>query len=160
MKVFVYGNNVDTDAIIPARYLTTSNPTALAIHCMQDIDPDFSRTVTPGDIVVAGRNFGCGSSREHAPLALKASGVACVIADSFARIFYRNAVNIGLPVMEDPETAAGIHPGDKIDADTQRGLVNNLTTGEIYQTKTPPPFIRDIIRAGGLLQRLAARNSD
>ncbi|MCL2747647.1 MAG: 3-isopropylmalate dehydratase small subunit [Oscillospiraceae bacterium] len=154
MKVFVYGDNVDTDVIIPARYLTTGDPAHLAAHCMEDIDPGFSTTVKEGDVVVAGWNFGCGSSREHAPLALKAAGIACVVAASFARIFYRNAINIGLPIIENAEAARDISPGDAIDVSPEAGRIHNLTTGRIYQGEPPPPFIMEIIQAGGLLQRL------
>ena len=156
MKVFIYGDNVDTDVIIPARYLAADDPKALSAHCMEDIDPDFAKTVSPGDIVVAGNNFGCGSSREHAPLSLRTSGVSCVIAKSFARIFYRNAINIGLPILESPEAVAGIHPGDKIDIDITRGRIVNQTTGQTFEAAPQPPFVLEIIQAGGLLQRLTA----
>ena len=155
MNVFIYGDNVNTDAIIPARYLNTSNPSQLAAHCMEDMDADFARTVRTGDVLVAGSNFGCGSSREHAPLALKATGITCVIAASFARIFYRNAINIGLPVIEDPEAALGIRSGDELKVDINAGLIHNLTTKQTYRSQPPPPFVQRIVRAGGLLQLLA-----
>ncbi|MDR3208134.1 MAG: 3-isopropylmalate dehydratase small subunit, partial [Oscillospiraceae bacterium] len=128
MRLFLYGDNVDTDVIIPARYLTTGDPAALAAHCMEDIDPAFAGTVASGDVIVAGRNFGCGSSREHAPLAIKACGISCVVADSFARIFYRNAINIGLPILECPEAAQGIRPGDEVTVDIGAGRIENKTT--------------------------------
>ena len=129
MKVYKYGANVDTDVIIPARHLNDPSPAALASHCMEDIDADFAKTVEPGDIVVAGKNFGCGSSREHAPLAIKSCGVKCVIAKSFARIFYRNAINIGFPILECPEAVDGISPGDTVSVDFQSGAIVNKTTG-------------------------------
>jgi 3-isopropylmalate/(R)-2-methylmalate dehydratase small subunit len=149
-----YGNNVDTDVIIPARYLNTSSHAELARHCMEDIDPEFSAKVKDGDLIVAGENFGCGSSREHAPIAIKASGVSCVIAKSFARIFYRNAINIGLPIMECPDAADAISDGDLISVDFDAGTIHNETKGATYQAAPFPPFILDIIRAGGLINSI------
>lgn len=149
-----YGNNVDTDVIIPARYLNTTSHAELARHCMEDIDPDFAAKVKDGDLIVAGENFGCGSSREHAPIAIKASGVSCVIAKSFARIFYRNAINIGLPIMECPDAADAIADGDLISVDFDAGTIHNETKGTAYQAAPFPPFILDIIRAGGLINSI------
>ena len=146
-----YGDNVDTDVIIPARYLNTSEPAALAAHCMEDLDATFATRVQSGDILVAGQNFGCGSSREHAPIAIKASGISLVIAASFARIFYRNAINIGLPIVECPEAAAGIAEGHKIEADLDTGTLRDLTTGAEYHAAPFPPFIQSIIEQGGLV---------
>ncbi len=150
--VFKYGNNVDTDVIIPARYLNTPDARELAAHCMEDIDADFMSRMHPGDLVVAGDNFGCGSSREHAPLALKTCGVSCVIANTFARIFYRNSINIGLPIIECPEAVAGISAGDRVAVDFEAGVITNLTTGNTYQTHPFPAFLQKIIDAGGLLK--------
>lgn len=150
-KVWRYGDNVDTDVIIPARYLNTSDPMELAKHCMEDIDTTFVGAVKPGDIMVAGRNFGCGSSREHAPVALKASGITCVVADSFARIFYRNAINIGLPLIEIGKAVAGISSDQILRIDTGTGKMENLTTGETFQSQPLPPFIQEIAKAGGLI---------
>jgi 3-isopropylmalate/(R)-2-methylmalate dehydratase small subunit len=150
-RVFVFGNNIDTDVIIPARYLTTSDPDELAGHCMEDLDADFSKKVRKGDIIVAGDNFGCGSSREHAPLAIKASGIACVIASTFARIFYRNAINIGLPILEIADAPARIKQGQRIEVDLIDGTVTNRDTGEVFQTEPFPPFMQQIINAGGLI---------
>ena len=149
-----YGNNVDTDVIIPARYLNTSSHAELARHCMEDIDPEFAAKVKECDLIVAGENFGCGSSREHAPIAIKASGVSCVIAKSFARIFYRNAINIGLPIMECPDAADAISDGDLISVDFDAGTIHNETKGTTYQAAPFPPFILDIIRAGGLINSI------
>jgi len=149
-----YGNNVDTDVIIPARYLNTTSHAELARHCMEDIDPDFAAKVKDGDLIVAGENFGCGSSREHAPIAIKASGVSCVIAKSFARIFYRNAINIGLPIMECPDAADAIADGDLISVDFDAGTIHNETKETAYQAAPFPPFILDIIRAGGLINSI------
>jgi len=149
-----YGNNVDTDVIIPARYLNTTSHAELASHCMEDIDPEFAAKVKEGDLIVAGENFGCGSSREHAPIAIKASGVSCVIAKSFARIFYRNAINIGLPIMECPDAADAIADGDLISVDFDAGTIHNETKGATYQAAPFPPFILDIIRAGGLINSI------
>ncbi|MCL2488387.1 MAG: 3-isopropylmalate dehydratase small subunit [Oscillospiraceae bacterium] len=146
-----FGNHVDTDVIVPARYLNTANPAELAAHCMEDIDPDFIRRVKPGDMIAAGYNFGCGSSREHAPIAIRAAGVSCVIAASFARIFYRNAINIGLPILECPEAAAAIAAGDEVAVDFDTGVIRNLTSGEQYQAQPFPAFIQSIIEKGGLL---------
>ena len=149
-KVHKYGDNVDTDVIIPARYLNTSEAKELAAHCMEDIDAAFAGKVKAGDIIVAGRNFGCGSSREHAPLAIKASGVACVIATTFARIFYRNALNIGLPILECPEAAEAIAAGDEVGIDLASGTVTDETTGRTFKAEPFPPFMRELIAAGGL----------
>ena len=156
-KIYVYGDNVDTDVIIAARYLNDPDERNLAAHCMEDIDPDFSSTVEAGDIIVGGANFGCGSSREHAPLAIKASGVKCVIAASFARIFYRNAINIGFPIMECPEAAAHIKPGDQVSVDFKSGKITDETTGEVFQAAPFPEFIEGIIEHGGLMNSLKAR---
>ena len=149
--VFQYGDNVDTDVIIPARYLNSSDPKELAKHCMEDIDTDFVRDVKEGDIIVAHKNFGCGSSREHAPLAIKASGISCVIADTFARIFYRNAINIGLPIVECSEAAYEIKTGDDVEVDFDTGIITDHTTGKTYQGQSFPPFMQKIIDAGGLV---------
>lgn len=157
MKVFKYGANVDTDVIIPARHLNDPSPEALASHCMEDIDVNFASSVQPGDIIVAGANFGCGSSREHAPLAIKSCGVKCVIAPSFARIFYRNSINIGFPIVECPEAAEEIQAGDQVDVDFSSGIITNQTTGKIYQAAPFPAFIDGIIQSGGLLNSLKAR---
>lgn len=149
-KSHKYGDNVDTDVIIPARYLNTPNAKALAAHCMEDIDASFATTVKPGEIMVAGKNFGCGSSREHAPLAIKTCGVACVIASTFARIFYRNALNIGLPILECPEAAQAIQAGDVVSVDFDTGLIVDETTGKSFQGEPFPPFMQELIAAGGL----------
>lgn len=154
MKVYKYGDNVDTDVIIPARYLNAPDEKSLASHCMEDIDAGFASTVEPGDIIVAGANFGCGSSREHAPIAIKESGVACVIAKSFARIFYRNAINIGLPIFECEAASDGIAAGDEVRVDFDTGLITNLTKNETYQAQPLPPFIQNIVNRGGLLNSL------
>ena len=159
MKVYKYGDNVDTDVIIPARYLNAHDDKSLAAHCMEDIDADFASTVGPGDIIVAGNNFGCGSSREHAPLAIKASGVKCVIAPSFARIFYRNAINIGFPIMECPEAAEEIQAGDTVSVDFKTGVIVDETTGKSYQAAPFPAFVEGIIESGGLLKSLKARGA-
>ncbi len=156
-NVFKYGSNVDTDVIIPARYLNAPDHAALASHCMEDIDTDFVKTVQPGDIMVAEWNFGCGSSREHAPVAIAASGISAVIASSFARIFYRNAINIGLPILECPEAAAAISKGDRVTVDTDTGEIVDETTGQTFHALPFPPFITEIIEAGGLLKSLKAR---
>ena len=155
--VFKYGDNVDTDVIIPARYLNAPSPEELAKHCMEDIDASFASRVQPGDIVVGGWNFGCGSSREHAPISIQANGVACVIAASFARIFYRNAINIGFPILECPEAAEAISSGDKVSVDFDTGVITDETTGKTFQAMAFPPFINNIIQAGGLLPYLKAR---
>lgn len=152
-KAWVFGDNIDTDLIIPARCLNMSVPEELAPHVMEDYDAALAGRIEPGDIFVAGKNFGCGSSREHAPLAIKAAGVSCVIADSFARIFYRNAIDIGLPILESPEAAARIKAGDRVTVDLSTGRIRDETTGEEYQSEPYPPFILDIIRAGGLIAK-------
>lgn len=157
MKIYKYGDNVDTDVIIPARHLNDPSPAALASHCMEDIDADFAKTVQSGDVVVAGANFGCGSSREHAPLALKSCGVKCVIAQSFARIFYRNAINIGFPILECPEAARAIQPGDEVKVDFQSGIIGDVTQQKTFQAAPFPAFIDGIIQNGGLLNSLKAR---
>ena len=152
-KAYVFGDNVDTDVIIPARYLNSFDEAELASHCMEDIDADFVKKVNKGDIVVAGYNFGCGSSREHAPIAIKAAGVSAVIAKSFARIFYRNALNIGLPILECPECGK-ISQGDELEIDFDEGVIKNLSKGERYRTEPFPPFIKNIIQKGGLLRSI------
>ena len=149
-KVFKYGDNVDTDVIMPARYLNTADANELAKHCMEDIDASFVSKVAPGDIMVAGRNFGCGSSREHAPLAIKASGISCVIASTFARIFYRNAINIGLPIMECPDAVDSIAAGDQLSVDLSSGTITDITSGKTFKAEPFPPFMQDLIAAGGL----------
>ena len=149
-KTYKYGDNVDTDVIIPARYLNTPDAQELAKHCMEDIDTSFASTVKPGEIMIAGKNFGCGSSREHAPLAIKTCGVACVIAATFARIFYRNALNIGLPILECPAAAKAITAGDVVSVDFDTGVITDETTGKTFQGEPFPPFMQDLIAAGGL----------
>jgi len=156
-KVFKYGDNVDTDVIIPARYLNAPSPEELAKHCMEDIDASFATIVKPGDIMVGGANFGCGSSREHAPISIRACGVRCVIAASFARIFYRNAINIGFPILECPEAAAAINNGDTVSVDFATGKIVDETTGESFQAVALPPFIEKIVEHNGLLPYLKAR---
>lgn len=151
-KVWRYGDNIDTDVIIPARYLNTFDPKELAKHCMVDIDKDFAQKVKAGDIMVGGKNFGCGSSREHAPVAIKACGVPVIIAASFARIFYRNGINVGLPLMEIGDNVERIHAGDKLSVDLSSGQIRDLTTGETFQAPPLPGFIQDIAKAGGLIQ--------
>ena len=151
-KVWRYGDNIDTDVIIPARYLNTFDPKELAKHCMVDIDKDFAQKVRPGDIMVGGKNFGCGSSREHAPVAIKACGVPVIIAASFARIFYRNGINVGLPLMEIGDNVERIHAGDKLSVDLSSGKIRDITTGETFQATPLPGFIQDIAKAGGLIQ--------
>lgn len=158
-KVFKYGDNVDTDVIIPARYLNTSNAKELAAHCMEDIDAEFVAKVKEGDIMVADKNFGCGSSREHAPLAIKTSGISCVIAATFARIFYRNSINIGLPILECPEAASGIKEGDEVEVDFDTGLIKNKTTGKEFKAQPFPSFMQDIIKADGLINQLKKKLS-
>lgn len=153
-KVFKYPDNVDTDVIIPARYLNTADAKELALHCMEDIDTEFVKQVKKGDIMVAGFNFGCGSSREHAPLVIKTCGTGCVIAKSFARIFYRNAINIGLPILECPEAAEEISAGDEVEVDFDTGIIKNLTTDKLYKAQPFPAFIQNIIAKGGLLASL------
>ena len=149
--VFKYGDNVDTDVIIPARYLNSSDPKELATHCMEDIDKEFVNKVNDGDIIVANKNFGCGSSREHAPIAIKAAGVSCVIAETFARIFYRNAINIGLPIIECPEAVVAINAGDEVKVDFDSGVITDVTTGESFQGQAFPPFMQNLIACGGLV---------
>ena len=149
--IFKYGDNVDTDVIIPARYLNSSDPKELAMHCMEDIDKDFTKKVTAGDIMVANKNFGCGSSREHAPIAIKAAGVSCVIAETFARIFYRNAINIGLPIIECVEAAKEIKAGDEVEVNFDTGVITDITTKKSYQGQAFPPFMQKIIACEGLV---------
>ena len=158
-KVFRYKDNVDTDVIIPARYLNTSNAEELASHCMEDIDKDFVKKVKKGDIIVADKNFGCGSSREHAPLAIKTSGIGCVIARSFARIFYRNSINIGLAILECEEACDNIEAGDEVEVDFDSGVIKNLTKNEEYQAEPFPPFMQSLISAGGLAPYMAKENN-
>lgn len=158
-KVFRYNDNVDTDVIIPARYLNTSVPEELAKHCMEDIDKDFVNNVKQGDIIVADKNFGCGSSREHAPIAIKASGISCVIASTFARIFYRNSINIGLPIIECEEAVKGISAGDKVSVDFDTGVITNETTGKSFKGEPYPEFMQNIIQAGGLIPYINAKNA-
>jgi 3-isopropylmalate/(R)-2-methylmalate dehydratase small subunit len=161
-KVWKYGHNVNTDVIIPARYLNVHTPEELAGHCMEDLDPAFASAVQPGDVIVGGENFGCGSSREHAPLAIKGAGVSCVVAHSFARIFYRNAINVGLPILACPAAVDGAEAGHQLEIDLTAGQVRNLTTGQACQAEPYPPFMMDIINAGGLVpytrQRFNAEN--
>ncbi|HBP37165.1 MAG TPA: 3-isopropylmalate dehydratase small subunit [Clostridiales bacterium] len=157
-KAFKYGANVDTDVIIPARYLNTADPAELARHCLEDLDRTFIERVRPGDVIVAGSNFGCGSSREHAPVAIKACGVSCVIAPSFARIFYRNAINMGLPILECAEASAEVADGDELAVDFSTGVIRDLTTGRSYQAEPFPEFIRKIIAADGLVGYIALKN--
>ena len=156
--VFKYGENVDTDVIIPARYLNATTGEELAKHCMEDIDKDFVNKVHKGDIIVARKNFGCGSSREHAPLAIKSSGVSVVIADTFARIFYRNAINIGLPIIESPEAAEEINEGDEVKVDFDTGIITDITTGKTYKGQAFPEFMQNIINAGGLIKYVNNKN--
>ena len=153
-KVFKYGDNVDTDVIIPARYLAIADPRELAEHCMEDIDKDFVKKVQPGNIMVAGKNFGCGSSREHAPLVIKVSGISCVIAETFARIFYRNAINIGLPILECPAASEAINEGDIVSVNFDTGVITDETTGQTFQAAPFPEFIQNIIKQGGLMNSL------
>lgn len=153
--VIKYGEHVDTDVIIPARYLNTTSHQELASHCMEDLDADFHKKAESAHIIVAGRNFGCGSSREHAPIALKAAGIECVIAHSFARIFYRNAINIGLPIVEAPEASEAIQDGDEVEVDLDQGVIRDLTTGKEYKTAAFPPFMQGIMQAGGLVPSIS-----
>ncbi len=155
--VFKYGDNVDTDVIIPARYLNATKGEELAKHCMEDIDREFVNKVRPGDIIVAEKNFGCGSSREHAPLAIRCAGVSCVIAETFARIFYRNSINIGLPIIECPQAAKAICAGDEVEVDFDSGVITNITRGETYKGQSFPPFMQNIIQAGGLVAYINAK---
>ncbi|EOS66654.1 3-isopropylmalate dehydratase small subunit [Oscillibacter sp. 1-3] len=154
-----YGDHVDTDVIIPARYLNTQSHAELAAHCMEDIDKDFRSKSKPGDIMVAGLNFGCGSSREHAPIAIKAAGVSCVIAKNFARIFFRNAINIGMPILECPAASEGIGDGDEVSVDFDTGVITNVTKNETYQAEPFPDFIKEIIASGGLMASLKAKEA-
>jgi len=154
-KAWKFGDDVDTDAIIPARYLNTSDPEELAKHCMEDADPEFMQKMRGGDIIVAAKNFGCGSSREHAPIAIKAAGISCVVAKSFARIFYRNAFNTGFPILESVEAAAEIKSEDELRIDPAAGKIENLTTGKIYQVKPIPPFMQELIDNGGLMSYIS-----
>lgn len=157
--VFRYGRDIDTDVIIPARYLNTSDPAELAKHCLEDLDKTFVSRVKPGDIIVADENFGCGSSREHAPVAIKASGISCVIAANFARIFYRNAINIGLAILECPAASAEIENGDEVTVDFDTGVITDVTKGTTYQAEPFPPFIKDMIARGGLMASLKAKEA-
>lgn len=159
-RVFKYGDNVDTDVIIPARYLNISDRAELASHCMEDIDKEFVKKVNPGDLMVAGKNFGCGSSREHAPLVIKLSGIKCIIAETFARIFYRNAVNIGLPILECVEAARDIENGDKVEVDLKSGRITNVTKQRTYQAESFPEFMQDIIKAEGLINYVKGREGN
>ncbi len=152
-----FGNDVDTDAIIPARYLNTSDPEHLGRHCMEDADPSFASRVSTGDVIVAGKNFGCGSSREHAPIAIKACGVSCVIASSFARIFFRNSFNMGLPIFESDEASAEIREGDTVEVDASTGLIRDLTTGREYRARPIPAFMQELIEDGGLMEHIRKR---
>lgn len=154
-----YGRDIDTDVIIPARYLNTSDPAELAKHCLEDLDVEFVNNVRPGDIIVADENFGCGSSREHAPVAIKASGISCVIAANFARIFYRNAINIGLAILECPAASAEIENGDEVTVDFDTGVITDVTKGTTYQAEPFPPFIKDMIARGGLMASLKAKEA-
>ncbi len=158
-KVYKFPENVDTDVIIPARYLNQTEPSELAKHCMEDIDVDFAKKVQPGDMIVAGANFGCGSSREHAPISIRACGVSCVIAESFARIFYRNALNIGFPILECPEAAKAINEGDEISVDFETGIIRDITTGKEFQAAAFPEFIEKIIKCGGLMEYIRSRQA-
>ena len=152
-----FGNDVDTDAIIPARYLNTSDPEHLGRHCMEDADPSFASRVSKGDVIVAGKNFGCGSSREHAPIAIKACGVSCVIASSFARIFFRNSFNMGLPIFESDEASGEIREGDTVEVDASTGLIRDLTTGREYRARPIPAFMQELIEDGGLMEHIRKR---
>jgi 3-isopropylmalate/(R)-2-methylmalate dehydratase small subunit len=156
-RAWVYGDNIDTDVIIPARYLTTTDPETLAAHALEDLDASFASTVTPGDVVLAGGNFGCGSSREHAPIALKTAGVGAVVADSFARIFFRNAINTGLPIVTCPGAAAATETGDAVEVDVGSGVVRNVTRDLEWTAETLPDFVMDIVRAGGLVEWVRRR---
>ncbi|MCR5517129.1 MAG: 3-isopropylmalate dehydratase small subunit [Lachnospiraceae bacterium] len=157
-RVFRFNDNVDTDVIIPARYLNSSDPKELALHCMEDIDKDFVKNVKAGDIIVAGKNFGCGSSREHAPISIKAAGVSCVIAETFARIFYRNSINIGLPIIECAEASADIEADDEIEIDFDSGVITNITKNKTYQGQAFPEFMQKLIAAGGLVNYINSKS--
>lgn len=159
-KAWKFGHDVDTDVIIPARYLNRSEPEHLAAHCMEDADATFAQNVREGDIIVGGKNFGCGSSREHAPLAIKAAKVKAVIAENYGRIFFRNALNIGMPILECPEAVAGIDAGDEVDVNLQSGVITNLTKGTTFQARPLPPFMRDLIKAGGLIPYVKEKKQD
>lgn len=158
-KAHKFGMDIDTDAIIPARYLNTSDPAELAKHCMEDADKEFMKKMKQGDIIVADKNFGCGSSREHAPIAIKAAGVSCVIARSFARIFYRNAFNMGLPIFESAEATDGISAGDELEVDVDSGVIKNITKGKTYKAQPIPPFMQELINAGGLMLHVAKKQA-
>jgi len=158
-RVFKYRDNVDTDVIIPARYLTTSVAAELALHCMEDIDKDFVKNVKKGDVIVAGKNFGCGSSREHAPLAIKEAGISCVIAENFARIFYRNAINIGLPILECPEAAQAIADGSQVELDLFAGTIQDMTSGKVYKAVPFPEFMKELIAKDGLIGYVKGENA-
>lgn len=158
-RVWKFGADVDTDAIIPARYLNTSDPAELAKHCMEDADPEFPSKMSPGDILLADKNFGCGSSREHAPIALKAAGVSCVIARSFARIFYRNSFNMGLPIFESLDAFEGIEEGDQVEVDADAGTIRNLTRGGEFEAAPIPPFMQELIADGGLMAHIAKKSA-
>lgn len=158
-RVFKYGDNVNTDVIIPARYLNTIDPKELASHCMEDIDPGFPKKVKPGDFIVAAENFGCGSSREHAPISIKACGVAAVIARSFARIFYRNSLNIGLPIIECPEAIESLCDGDEIEVDLNEGTITKISSGQVFKSKPFPEFVQKIIEKGGLMEYVSSRET-
>ncbi len=159
-RVFKYGDNIDTDVIIPARYLNIADPVELATHAMEDIDTEFVKNVQKGDIMVATKNFGCGSSREHAPQVIRDNGISCVIASSFARIFYRSSINIGLPIMESEEAANAISNGDEVEVDFDSGVITDITTGETFQAAAFPPFLQNIIQSGGLLKSLKERENN
>lgn len=156
-NVWTFGHDIDTDAIIPARYLNTSDEKELALHCMEDADPQFVQNISSGDIIVAGKNFGCGSSREHAPIAIKAAGIACVIAESFARIFYRNSINTGLPILESKEAAEALKQGDEIEVDLEAGEIKETSSGRTYKAVPFPPFMQEIIKRGGLINYVKER---
>ncbi len=156
-KAWKFGNDIDTDVIIPARYLNTSDPDELATHCMEDADAQFVSKASEGDIIVGGKNFGCGSSREHAPIAIKACGISCVLAKSFARIFFRNSINIGLPILEAPEAIEGIDEGDEVKIDVEKGIIENLTKGKTYQAASFPEFMQKIMAAGGLIEYVKSK---
>ncbi len=156
-RVWRFGDNIDTDVIIPACYLNTCDPKELAKHCMEPASPGCSKKVQPGDVIVAGRNFGCGSSREHAPIAIKAAGISCVIAESFARIFYRNAFNTGLLILEAPEAAREIQEGDEVEIDPEEGVIKDLTTGKVYRCQPIPPFMQELLKDGGLIPHIKKR---
>ena len=158
-QAFLFGDDIDTDAIIPARYLNTSDPEELKKHCMEDADPEFFSKISAGDIIVAGKNFGCGSSREHAPIAIKASGISCVIASSFARIFFRNSFNMGLPIFESDEASREIRQGDIVEVDASSGEIRNISTGKTYKAKPIPVFMQDLIEDGGLIEHIKKTGS-